>query len=63
MKAKDLTRAVEVDLSGVGHCWRPLDPESAGDHITELDGWLVEDKPQTGDEMQASNGLRYRVAD
>ena len=52
---------VQMDASGVGHCWRNL---PADDHMRgELETWIIEDSPSAGDEYAATNGVHYRVVE
>ena len=56
------SRGVEVDASGVGHCWRRLDVETASrDILEEIAAWVLEDGPTLEEEMVASNGQHYRL--
>jgi hypothetical protein len=56
------SHGVQVDRSGVGHCWTDIDPDDMpAVAAEELAAWIVEAKPTPSDEMIASNGQRYRV--
>jgi len=54
--------SVQHDPSGVGHAWQPLNAESEYDGIMEeIAAWIIEDGPEPGAEMTASNGQHYRL--
>jgi hypothetical protein len=53
---------VQHDPSGVGHAWRTIPANDLPASIAEeIACWIIEDEPEDGAEIIASNGLHYRV--
>jgi hypothetical protein len=54
---------VQEDPSGVGHAWQSIDLRDFPASIAEeIACWIIEDEPEPGAEMTASNGQHYRTA-
>ncbi len=57
---------VQVDPSGVGHAWHPVDTADVSvDIAEEIACWIIEagpeSEPEPREEMTASNGQHYRM--
>jgi hypothetical protein len=63
MNAIDLSDiGVQIDLSGVGHCWRSLARDIiSADVAEELAAWILDDNATAGDEYTASSGQKFRI--
>jgi len=54
---------VQMDASnGQGHCWRDVTDDHYESIVEEIATWVLEDRPESGDQMRASDGQYYRVA-
>jgi hypothetical protein len=49
---------VQIDRSGVGHCWKNVDEDDA--NLSEVADWIAEDKPESGEETEI-HGIKFRV--
>lgn len=57
-----MSRPIQKDYSGVGHCWRyENDEDIPANILDEIRTWEIEDKPTEAEEYLASNGMRYRL--
>lgn len=51
---------VQVDRSGVGHCWVAVDDDSLPAHIAEeIAAEIIDGKQETCDDYVATNGQHY----
>lgn len=54
---------VQVDRSGVGHCWVDVDAEDLpGGVLAEIEGEIIDGGNGDCDDYVASNGMHYRWA-
>ncbi len=52
---------VQVDRSGVGHCWVAVTDDTLPANIREeLEGEMIDGGKDSCESYRASNGLRYR---
>jgi len=52
-------KRVQVDLSGIGHCWKD-DDTIPPDVRIEIECEIIDGKQETCEDYLASNGLHYR---
>ncbi len=52
---------VQMDKSGVGHCWVDVDAcDLPASIVEELEGEMIDGGMEDGGEMTGSNGIKYR---
>lgn len=53
--------AVEIDRSGQGHAWGPIEVLDIPDQVRlEIEGEIIDGENTECDDFQASNGQHYR---
>lgn len=55
-------RNVQIDRSGVGHCWTDIDNacDIPADILLEIEGEMIDGGKDSCEDYVASNGLHYR---
>jgi hypothetical protein len=52
---------IQVDRSGVGHCWTGISAEDLPASIRgEIEGEIIDGRKESCDDFVAANGLHYR---